>query len=162
MAKTNSIIVDGLQGTLGSLTFVKSRRYKEHVRSKRGTHKPAVLNNTFQENKERLKLAMVPAKMIFNAMRDEHKDGTLWTRLLAAFRKKIKDGMAPDVHCLADLECSKENRLEHFLGNFHINVVVTNGIMTVTVKPDSPPRWRKNKVVDAYRIGITAIFPDFI
>src|SRR5882724_6884777 len=110
MAKTVSHITRGIQGTLGDLTFVKSKRYGKHVRSKRGTIKPVSLNNSLEENTAELTSAVLPAKLVFNAIRDEHKDGTLWTRLLNIYRKKLKVGSTPDLLCIKDLECSKEFR----------------------------------------------------
>jgi len=54
MVKHNSVWTDGWQGTIGSLTFVKSRRYKQHVRSKRGSIKPVEINKKLQENAHQL------------------------------------------------------------------------------------------------------------
>ena len=91
MAKNNSLFSDGFKGTLGGVTFVKSKRYGQHVRSKRGLYTKVKVNDSLKENNEQLSSAVSPAKLIFYAIRDEHKDGTLWNRLLNIYRKKIKD-----------------------------------------------------------------------
>ena len=43
-----------LRGTFGDFTFVKSRRYGDHIRAKRGTYKKAKLNESFKAQNKKL------------------------------------------------------------------------------------------------------------
>jgi hypothetical protein len=162
MAKVNNLVMDGTQGTLQGLTFVKSRRYGNHVRAKRGTIKPAVLNDTLTACKDRLQQAGSPARLIFNAIKEEHKDGGLWSRLLSVFNKDIKDGKAVGVACLRDLECSQERQLSSLVGSFSLTIEQSNNTLQVAVKMDHHAHWkRKPKFIDGYQLSLVVLFPDF-
>jgi len=160
MAKTISLITRGLKGTLGDLTFVKSKRYGKHARAKRGTYTEAVLNSRMEESKNRLITANMPAQLIFNAVREEHKDGTLWTRLLSIYRKQIKDGSVPDLHCLKGLECSKEFTLHLLLSDYRVDDSLTDATLHILFKPNHNPVWRKIKYINACRVSLYVLFAD--
>ncbi len=134
MAKTISLITTGLQGTLGDITYVKSKRYGKHARTKRGTYKPATLNKKMKESSSRLSFANAPAKLIFDALRHDHKDGSLWSRLLSIYRKQVKDGVAPDIQCLAKLECNHDFKLDVLLSDYKLQTVVDNNMLQVDVQ----------------------------
>src|SRR5690348_16521138 len=134
MAKNNSLFSDGFKGTLGDVTFVKSKRYGQHVRAKRGTFIKATVNDSLKENNVQLTSAVTPAKLIFTAIRDEHKDGTLWNRLLNIYRKKIKENSPPSLSCLNGLECSLEHRLEHLTTDYQFDVRVEDNFLHVKAR----------------------------
>ena len=89
MAKARSPIVH-LSGTVGNVVIVNSQKYGEHPRAKRGTHKPALLNHVMQQSSKRLIDCNKQAKVIFDAVRFEHKDGDLWTDIVSIFRAEAK------------------------------------------------------------------------
>lgn len=55
------------------------------------------------------------ASLIFSAIRNEHHDGTLWTRLLSVFRNQLREQGYNDMHCLLHLECHAEHTLRNML-----------------------------------------------
>ncbi len=76
-------------------TRVKSKRYGEHYRAKRGTHTPLVVTSTMRNAGEAMRLANVYGKVIFDAFKpffSDIKDGTRWSRLVALFRSQLQDG----------------------------------------------------------------------
>lgn len=163
MAKVTSLTMKGTQGTLQGLTFVKSKRYGAHVRSKRGTIKPAVINDAFVASKERLVMANQQAKLIFNAVRNEHKDGTLWSRLLSVFRNELKEGKKPGVDCLKDLECSKEFRLDRLisLSIRDFSVEIGKKKMKIAVNLKDQPVWKRSRSINGYQLGVVLVFLNF-
>jgi len=122
MAKGSNIITDGLRGKLGGIVFVGSKRYGQHVRSKRGTFKPAQLNESMEESSQRLASANIPAKAIFDAVRVHHKDGELWNKLVAIFRKQLKEGTPFHINDLEKLECHEKCRLDKLMLCTHYKV----------------------------------------
>jgi hypothetical protein len=163
MAKNNSDLTHGMQGNLLGLTFVRSRTYDEHVRAPRGTYKEAVLNEAMQQSKERLKKSNALTKLIFDAVRDDHKDGTLWSRMLSAMRKQLKAGLPADVHCFTGIECNKEHQLDKLLYDQHysIDAVIENNILHIKTHLKQHPKWRKVKYIHCYQPSFTILFPDF-
>jgi len=162
MAKATSQITRGLQGTLGELTFVHTRRYGKYARVKRGTIKPAVLNKKMKESSKRMAVANPVAKLFFDSIKHDHRDGSLWTRVLSIYRKQIKEGWDPDVQCLAGLECSTENRLDAVLGNCNLNTSINKNVMRIKLHLDRTPIWQKVKYLDGYQVSIIALFVNMV
>jgi hypothetical protein len=162
MAKNVSPIFK-FQGTIGGITFVKSRRYKPHVRASRGTYKPVELNKTMKKCKDQLMQCNKQAKLIFHALRDEHHDGSLWSRLLSAFFKRAKAGLKPDTSVLAGLECDKERTLKALLDNqYDISIERAQKKMRITVTLPAAPEKNDVKELAHYRLHVIAIFPAFV
>lgn len=160
MAKTYSLITTGFQGTLGGVTYVKTRRFGKYARAQRGSIKPATLNDKMKESSDRMVAANVPAKFIFDALKEEHKDGTLWTRLLSIYRKQIKEGLMPDVQCLERLECAIEFPLHHIVSDYKMTSSIVDGMMKVDLQLKYEPSWKKVKYVDGYQVSIIVLFVD--
>lgn len=160
MAKTYSIITTGFQGTLGGVTFVRSRRYGKHARAARGSIKPATLNDRMKESSERMAAANIPAKLIFDALKEDHKDGTLWIRLLSIYRKQVKEGLGPDIQCLAKLECSIESSLHTIVSDYKVSSSIADGLMKVDLQLKHEPSWKKAKYLTGYQASIIALFVD--
>ncbi len=86
------------QGTLGNVTHVDSPTYGPHSRMERGTYTPITLNETMKQCKDTLMNCNKQAKAVFDALKEEQRDGSLWWRLLAIFlagqgRLKAKRGV---------------------------------------------------------------------
>jgi hypothetical protein len=161
MAKARSPIVH-LSGTVGNIVIVNSAKYGEHPRAKRGTHKPALLNNTMQQSSEQLINCNKPAKVIFDAVRFEHKDGDLWTDILTIFRAEAKTGKPFNPKSLMWLECSKKYSLHKLLSrDYDIDVKLVKKKLQVTVSLKTAPKFNKRQTyVEGYQVGITMVFPD--
>lgn len=74
-------------------TVVNSGAYGRHVRAKRGTHKPIVVTDAMKKAGALMRSANGHAKVIFDAFKPyckNIKDGKLWSRLVAAFRKQLQ------------------------------------------------------------------------
>ncbi len=74
-------------------TVVNSGAYGKHLRAKRGTHKPLVVTDAMKKAGALMRSANGHAKVIFDAFKPYCKnirDGKLWSRLVAAFRKQLQ------------------------------------------------------------------------
>jgi hypothetical protein len=161
MARLKPSIIK-IRGTILNTTTVDSKRYGEHARAARGTYTPITLNDELKKSSERLADCNKPAKLIFDAVRDEHKDGGLWPDILSIFRKQIKEGKSFSLEGFDQLECSKDYRLHTLLhGLFRVDVKTSKKKMHVTVSLQQHPIWEKKKYLDGYQLSITVVFPDF-
>jgi|GEM_PF-3353739 len=91
--------------------LVKSKRYGDHPRSKRGTIKVAVLNDDMKVSGDQTKLANRYAKAIkdpLDPFREMFHDGTMWTTLLSLFKRQLwRDGLV-DLKALEEFQCHSE------------------------------------------------------
>jgi hypothetical protein len=162
MAKLRPSVIK-LQGSILDVTVVRSRRYKPHVRARRGTYTPVTLNQQMEQSKERLLSCNKPAKLIFDAVCNEHKDGGLWTDLLSLFRKQLKADKVFSFKGLLGLECSRQYSLDKVLRNqFSVEVVAKRKKMQVGVHLYELPKWDKKNFLDGYQLSVIALFPDFV
>jgi hypothetical protein len=162
MAKSRSILE--LQGTISNLTFVDSRTYGKHVRVKRGTRKPADVNDSFKENSNYLIGANAPARMIKAALDPYCKNfgyGQLWQRLVSLFRAQLKEQGRTNLSGLEGLEVNTQYPFGKFmLIKATATVDVKEAALQVTLSYDSPPVFKKSKHIDGYRLSVIAIYPD--
>lgn len=161
MAKSDSIIK--LQGTIGGLTFVRSRTYGDHVRAKRGTYKSANVNEALKHESKTLLRANVPAKIFKDAIdpyRGELTGGMLWQRLVSMFRKELKEHGACDFAKMERFEIHADYPFKRFL---HVEPTIKfekkKSILKVDLRYDSHPRFVKAKSVSGYRLTVLAYFP---
>ncbi|MEJ1241745.1 hypothetical protein WBG78_26610 [Chryseolinea sp. T2] len=98
---------------------VESATWGRHERAKRGTHKPAPVNQAFNDARARLQLANPFAAVINDAVRPfnrDIKDGTLWSRLTKHFHAFIKEQRPIDFRSVVnEVAIHKEHRLHHTL-----------------------------------------------
>jgi hypothetical protein len=164
MAKGSNIITHGLSGTVGPVTFVKSKKYKKHIRSKRGTIKPALINERLQENSQQLGLAVLPAKAIFNAVRSYHKDGYLWNTLLGIFRNQLKAGIPFHINDLKGLECHQECSLERLIldAQYKVQIAQKEDKLCIDLVMKEHPDWSylKWKRDFQYRLSMVVVYPN--
>lgn len=161
MAKNISPIFK-FQGTLDQLTFVKSRTYGPHVRTKRGTYTPVKLNKTMRKCKEQLMKCNKQAKAVFDALREEVRDGSLWWRLLRIFFARGKEGLKPDVRMLAGLECDSKHPLERLLGTqYKVNVERKAKALEVIVELEKRPSKPAVQGLSHYRLYVVVLYPSF-
>lgn len=160
MAKLSPSLIK-FQGTLLGVTIVNSKRYGKHARAARGTYTPITINDELQQSKERLLNSNRPAQLIFNAVRDLHKDGGLWPDLLSVFRKQLKEDNGFSLKGLVKLECSKTHKLDTLLNRqFTIDAVSADGMLDVTVTLLRHPKWVKKPYLDGYQLSVVVVYPD--
>lgn len=151
------------QATQGTkrMVRVRSKRYGDHERNPRGTFKPAVLNEVMEQSKNRLLQVNQTASLIFSGIRDEHTDGTLWTRLLSVLRHQLKEKSYNDVHCLLNLECHAVHTLTNLLrSNWGIKTAeIVKRQLAITLCLNKGPRW-KTKNMHQFQASMHVIFPD--
>jgi hypothetical protein len=151
-----------LQGTIDALTFVNSKTYKPHVRRKRGTVKKATLNSTLDRHKDLIKIVNQQAKVIFQPLKNEHRDGSLWSRLVPLFMKEVKAGNPFPLRNLLKLECSKVHKLETLLGvNYRLAVTVADQQLQVQVELKEQPTFKHDSCILGYELAVIALYPDF-
>lgn len=161
MAKLSPSLIK-FQGTLLGVTFVNSKRYGKHARAARGTYTPITINDELKQSKERLLNSNKPAQLIFNAVRDVHKDGGLWPDLLSVFRKQLKADNGFSFKGLVKLECSKKHKLDTLLHQqFKVAVANHDGMLDVTVELLQHPKWIKMPYLEGYQLSVVAVYPDF-
>lgn len=101
-----SIAVTKLSGTLGDITFVRSKN-GDYVRKKRGSSKDAVCNSVLQKNNSRTGLLNQTAQPIFQLLKmyaDGFRDSNLWQSILSRFRKSSSDELIDLLATLQGLE----------------------------------------------------------
>jgi hypothetical protein len=158
MAKLRPSLIK-LKGTIMGVTFVDSKTYEPHARAARST---SAINDELVQSKERLLNSNKPAKLIFDAVRDEHKDGRFWPDLLSVFRKQLKEDGCFSFKGLHKLECSRKHKLDRLLhGQFRVDAVVNENMLDVTVTLLQHPKWDRMGYLDRYELSVTAVFPDF-
>jgi hypothetical protein len=147
------------KGTLGNVTYVDSPTYGPHTRMERGTYTPITLNKTIKLCKEKLMTCNKQAKGIFDALKDEQRDGSLWWRLLSVFFKQAKAGLKPQV---GRLECDAKPPLNALLG-VRYQVVVERGAKTldITLMLDQTPKKNDVKNMTHYRLQVVVLYPSF-
>ena len=152
----------GLPQKARRMVLVHSKRYGEHERNPRGTFKPAVLNETMEQSKSRLLQVNQTASLIFNSICHEHKDGTLWSRLLSAFRHQLNEKNKNDVLCLLNLECHSGHTLSKMLRSYWFvdPVIIIKRQMTITMELSRAPIYRA-KYIQAFQVSFHVIYPDF-
>ncbi len=151
-----------LQGTIGNLTHVKSPTYGDHVRTKRGTYTPISLNETMQACKDRLMDCNGQAKPIFEVLKDEYRDGSLWWRLVSLFFKRAKEGLKPHVSMLMGLECNAKCKLAEILGTrYSVNVERAAKKLKVSVGLVTAPSTKDVKGMTHYRFHVVVLYPNF-
>ena len=163
MAKSNSLFK--LQGTIGETTFVQSTTYGDHVRAKRGTYKPATINDALKRESSILLKANVPAKIIKDSI-DLYrspfmKGGSLWPRLVSLFRKQFKETGKFDFTKLDRFEIYADQPFARLLYvDPKITVNPKKSALHVNVNFVKHPNFRKVKDVDGYQLTVIVIFPD--
>ncbi|NII23794.1 hypothetical protein HB364_01795 [Pseudoflavitalea sp. X16] len=164
MARSTSILFK-FKGTIGELTFVKSRTYKPHVRLKRGTIKPAVLNEKMEASRQLLLSCNKQAKLLFDALRDEPHDGSLWSRLVKTFFHAAASGKVPDVRLFRNLECDVKHPLEPIAGSFQhhnkLQLKQEKKKLTIAIQLKSHPVVPQDPFPGDYRLRVVVVFPDF-
>lgn len=163
MAKADSLIT--VVGTVGGLTFVKSVKYGNHVRAARGTHKEAKLNAAFQAQSKKLVKSNVPAKIIKDAIHPYRKDfyyGQLWQNLISLINKQFPKGTTFDFSELKPFDINPDYPLDHLV-TFNTTTAVDRKSLKlqVNLSYNMPPVFPKSlPLVDGFRVGVIAIFPN--
>lgn len=162
MAKPISTIFK-FKGTFDDVTHVNSKRYGPHTRRRKGTVTPFVMTDALQESKDRLQSCNQQAKLIFGALRDEHHDGGLWSRILSLFFKELKAGRKLSVGCLQDFECNLQHKLEEIIsGDFNISVKREQKKLHMGVGLSKHPKVTGKTPRTGYHLRLVVIYPDFV
>lgn len=114
MAKKKKPVIWG--NPVDGMVQVNSKAYGQHQRRKRGTVKPATVNESFKAASKQLLSGNEPARLVKDALNPYRKaiyDGTLWSRMLSLFYSHAKQAGYFDFRSLEGLEMHQE----HPLGN---------------------------------------------
>lgn len=151
-----------VQGSIFDVTVVNSKKYGVHLRARRGSKTPVTINDELQKSRNELLECNKPAKMMFDALRGEHKDGDLWQRLLSLFRKQLKEDNSFSLSGFEHFECSTSYSLHQLLLNdYSITTKASTNKMRITLKLHNHPAWKKRNYVTGYRPEVILLFPDF-
>lgn len=111
MAILNGIL--RLKGTIGELNFVNIGQ-TIRVRRKRGTVKPATINNKFRQNVDRNDRVMKTGKPIFRIIKEYAESkrlGRFWPNMLGRLRTCSDDNLETQLQSLKDLEINIKHQL---------------------------------------------------
>lgn len=162
MAKPISPIFK-FSGTIAGMTYVDSKTYKPHVRAAKGTHTPNVLTDALKESSSLLQFCNQRAKPLFQALREEHHDGRLWSRLVSLFYAELKAGRTINVHCLRDLDCNLQHKLDELLPlGFNIDVKKEKKKLGIHVRLEGHPKVDDQIPREGYQLRLVVIYPDFV
>jgi hypothetical protein len=162
MAKVKSII--SLQGTLHGVTYVKSKRYGDHARAKRGTHVKAEMNDICQEESAQLIQTNLPGQLIHGPLeqyRQNFKGGQCWQRLLSVLKAHYKNKGVYDYKVLENFEVYKEYPFQQFMDlRAEVSVTGKPSGLKVVLNYSDHPIFEKAKYIDGYCLTVIAIYPD--
>lgn len=156
MAKVSSLI--NFSGSFAGMTFVRSKRYGNHVRAKRGSKTYAGINDAFVSSQKLLMEANRYAKLIKDSLecyRGIQRDGTLWSRLVKFFRKGLEQSSVVDLHTLRSFRISTM-RLSSAMP-FTTTQFSRDGVLQVSVAHGMPTFSRIPKA-SHYLLDVIAIF----
>jgi hypothetical protein len=143
--------------------LVKSNAYGEHYRRKRGSIKPAELNDALKLSNALMADADVYAKAIKDALdpfREKFEDGTMWSRLVKLFKKQLKKNGRVELKALEEFECHKRFHLRRILHR-QLSVSMSDQNNTLEVEAMTygalKARWEK---ADDYRQILIVVFYD--
>lgn len=146
--------------------IVKSEAYGTHARAHRGSVKKAVLNPAMKAHGRRLRKSTVPAKMIADAIqpyRGNFKGGMLWQKMVKHFAGQAKRGEAYSVKGIGSWDLNEKYRTSRIMTN-QTEVKHDDEFSTIrmTVNYTFSNRFlERKKDINAFRITIIILFPDF-
>ncbi len=162
MAKMNPMF--SFSGTFNEVTQVRSKLYGKHIRSRRGSKKPALINAAFQKSVELNKLANPVAKAIKDALapfREGFHDGSMWGRLVGLFKKHFRQYPNLDLSILQGFEVYREVGLS---ANYNLQTevnIVSGAEQTIRIRLLSSAMLKLEKyTVSNYRQTLIAVFLD--
>ena len=162
MAKGISLI--NLNGTVGDYTFVKSAKYGDHIRAKRGTHKKAKLNEAFKKQTQKVPGANLHAKIFKDAIdpyREKLKDGTMWSRLISMFMQQFDVHGKFDFGRMEPFEIHRKYTFENlFKSEPTITINKKESALQISLLYNKHPSFKESAEVDGYRFSVTVVFPD--
>jgi hypothetical protein len=161
MAKDESIFK--FKGTIHKMTFVRGIKNDDYVRAKRGTYKPAVLNDAMKKSSASQAKGNVPSQMILYAtepFRKDFKDGKLWNRLGSYFRGELNKETPHLFQNLEDFELHTQYPLAKI---FPVTTTITPNVdnkkLSVVLKSSVAPKFRYKKY-DGLKVTVYGVYPD--
>jgi len=150
-------------GKIGKLVYVHSKAYKEHVRAAPGTYTEITLNDSLQESKNLLQICNQRLRPLFQALKQEHADGRLWSRLVAIFFQELKAGRKPNTLCFAGIECNLTNTLQELLPQgYQVDVKKEKKKLAVEVRLEAHPKVDDKLPRTGYQLRVIVLYPDFV
>lgn len=143
--------------------FVDSRTYGPHNRAKRGTHKPAVLNDGMKASQSHLKLAAAYGRLIrgpIESFRGGFLLGQFWQQLQSALRRQFKLHQNWEPDGLKRMEVNKLHPLMRLCkGTFSFYSKAEQGHLHFIFNFD-PPIFRSASI-NGFSLQAAVIFPNY-
>jgi hypothetical protein len=158
MAKNNSLL--RLQGKLGELVFVQNRS-GNHVRLKRGTYKPAPINDTLKANASRSAILNQMASPFYAALRNvtgRFRDGRAWARILSRFLASSSNDPIVLFSQLEMMNMHDSYPLSQVWSVPIASVKVTTTQLLVNMQTIAVPYFGIGKNTNVFRYHITGLF----
>ncbi|HEX6913909.1 MAG TPA: hypothetical protein VF145_01625 [Chitinophagaceae bacterium] len=140
MARNRSASFD-LSGTLGKYTFVRSK-YGKFVRAARGTHKPALCNETLTAVFNRNEVLNKAAKLVHDPLRmyaATYKENGLWQRMLSAMRRSPTNDLSDLLKTQEGREAHEKYPVSKIMISPSVRASHSKGVMTLELQCDYPP-----------------------
>jgi hypothetical protein len=162
MAKRTSLI--NYKGALREVISVNSPTYGDHIRAVRGTFKPVRLNDAFKESGELITIANRCAKAIkdpFEPFFRDHKDGSMWIRLVSIFRLQLGNRGNVDLSELEGFDFNKKHNLRRiFFRTVQCSFSPQNKTLDLTAKTTSRVKKFYKEKSDQYQQTLVVVFYD--
>lgn len=155
-------LIPEIRKKANDLTLVKSKTYGDHTRAKRGTYKPALLNDALQKSGVSLLAGNKAAKTIFDALAPYRADfggGQLWQHLVSVFKKQASSETGMNIGALRGLDIH-DTYLLRKLAFPVAEVLRKEEKLVVEIKLPSWPVFRNKKYINGFRMQVVFIFCD--
>lgn len=158
MAKIINPIIR-LQGNFQNIVFVKSKVYGDHVRSKRGSIKPASVNDTLQAHADKTKTINAAAKRVHDLLKayaGNFKESLLWQELLSRMRKSTTIEFVALLQQLDGLDINSKYPLKRFGKIPTVLIKLTRKKLLLTLNCYIPPHFKNGN--DSYYYEVCVLF----
>lgn len=160
MARQKGIIK--LEGTIAGLTFVNSKKYGQHARSARGTHKEAKVNTVLQGNAENAKRVTSLASPVLRELKALEKgfaSGDLWSKMMHRMLR-VKDGSTRELfQSIAGIELNERYSFAKSFSSLPIvRYSVKKKSLVIELEFSSHAQFSKATKANAYLCEVAVLF----
>ncbi len=159
MAKNIHAVIK-LQGTLGGLVFVKSRKYGDHVRTARGSFTKAKCNSVLKKNASRSAIITATASPVYQYLKTTYRgfiESSVWGSVLGRMLRADKNDPLSLLQTLEGLDLHTRHPFEKLVKNMELTVSAKAKQMLVTVETTRHPYFIRSGI-NSYYYDFTMLF----
>jgi hypothetical protein len=153
-----------LQGTVGGLTYVISKKYGQLVRNPRGTHKKAKLNPVLMGNTESIKRVTALGSSMLKDLKTVDRNfvsGRFWSEMMRRMMKAKDNSIHGQFDSIKGMELNERYPFSGYFSSspvlsFSFNKSKLSLVMEIVVEPDYP----EGVNADQYLLEVVVLFLD--